>query len=1099
MNANFSAWAIRNPVPPVLLFVVLCVLGWVSFLNLPITKFPNIDVPIVAVTVTERGSAPAELETQVTKRIEDAVSGVTGVKHIKSDVTDGQSVTSIEFRLEVNSDRALNDVKDAIAKIRSDLPRTIDEPIIQRIEVENQSIMTYGASSKGMTPEELSWFVDDTVVRQLQGLKGVGRVERIGGVLREVRVSLDPDRLMSLGITAAEVNRQLKATSVDLSGGKSELGGLQQAIRTLSSASTARELADQKIALSGGRQVRLSELGKVEDVWEEPKSFARLSGQPVVSFSIYRAKGASDTVVAKLTADKVAEIGKANPNVEFAVIDDGVFNTYGNYESAMQSLIEGALLAVAVVFLFLRDWRATFVAAVAMPLAAIPTFWAMSAMGFSLNLVSLLAITLVTGILVDDAIVEIENIVRHMRMGKSPYRAAMEAADEIGLAVIAITMTIIAVFAPVSFMGGIAGQYFKQFGLTVAVAVFFSLLVARLITPMMAAYLFRNHGHKEEKDGFVMRAYTRVLAGTLRFRWLTLGFGIAFAIGSIMSASSLPQGFIPPEDQSRIVMSVELPPGVPLAETTRVTDEAARAIKQLPEVKDVFVVGGSSPTGTLELRRAKLTVQLVNKKDREKTQQQIEAEIGGILVGIPDLRYYTVNDRGERELTVGILGTDGVAVNQAAYALQSAMRKNPIFLNPTADAALDRPEIRIIPRLDKAADLGITPETISEAIRIATIGDNGANLAKLNMGLRQIPIRVQLALETRADLETIAALKVPTAAGDSVPLASVADLEFAQGPSAIERWDRERRVTVGSAMTAGHATGEGMEALMAMPEAQNLPAGVRIQSTGDTEIQGEVFAGFAQAMGAGIMMVFVVLILLLGNVFLPLTILASLPLSVAGVVLALQVTQNPVSMPVVIGILMLMGIVTKNAIMLVDFAVEEEKKGIPQRTAIIDAGRKRARPIVMTTIAMVAGMLPAAFATGEGGEFRAPMAIAVIGGLIVSTVLSLIFIPSFYTIMDDVGRGTGWLLTWLIRPNAAEDADGNPVVAAQHGHGGSVQHAVPTAGAHAGPAVAAERAGEAGHEPAAGPRPQSGEPIPFRRSRQKDENGNVIVLPEAAE
>lgn len=1021
MRWNISAWAIRNPVPPTLLFVVLCALGWVSFMNLPITRFPNIDVPVIAITVTERGSAPSELETQVTKKIEDTVSSITGVKHVSSQITDGQSVTSIEFRLEVNTDRALNDVKDAIAKVRSDLPRTIDEPIIQRIEVENQSIVTYGVSSPGMTPEELSWFVDDVVVRQLQGLKGVGRVDRIGGVQREVQVSLNPDRLMALGITAADVNRQLKATSVDLSGGKSELGGQEQAIRTLASSQNAETLAKTKISLPGGREVLLSDLGRVEDRWEEPKSFARLDGNPVISFSIYRAKGASDTTVQALTDENIARLAAANPEIAFEKIDDGVFSTYGNYESAMTTLLEGAALAVFVVFLFLRDIRATIVAAVALPLAAIPTFWAMSLMGFSLNLVSLLAIILVTGILVDDAIVEIENIVRHIRMGKSPYRAAMEAADEIGLAVIAITLTIIAVFVPVSFMGGVAGQYFKQFGLTVAVAVFFSLLVARLITPMMAAFLFRSHGHHEERDGWIMRAYTWFLGVTLRWRWITLIAGVAFSIVSIMSASTLPQGFIPPEDVSRIVLSAELPPGVKLDETAKVTDEVVRELKKIPEVKSVFVIGGASPTGALELRRAAITVQLVRKKERKLTQQQVQRVIAEKLAGIPDLRFYAVNDRGDRELTFGILGADGQAVNEAAFDVQSAMRKNPIFDNPTANAALDRPEIRIKPRLDQAAELGISSETISEAIRTATIGESGSNLAKLSAGLRQIPIRVQLDTATRGDLGVISAIRIPTASGNSVPLSAIADIQLAQGPSAIQRYDRERRVVIASDMALGHAPSEGEAALMALPEVKSMPSGVRLQATGDTEIQGEVFSGFVSAMGAGIMMVLVVLILLLGNFFLPITILASLPLSVAGVVLALQATGNPVSMPVVIGILMLMGIVTKNSIMLVDFAVEEERRGVPQREAIIDAGRKRARPILMTTIAMVAGMVPAAVAYGEGGEFRAPMAIAVIGGLLVSTILSLVFIPSFYTIMDDVARLTGRVFAWILRPNARED------------------------------------------------------------------------------
>ncbi|MAP18689.1 MAG: ABC transporter permease [Aurantimonas sp.] len=1121
MNWNFSAWAIRNPVPPILLFFVLVALGISSFINLPITRFPNIDVPVVAVTITESGAAPSELETQVTKKVEDAIAGISGVKHVTSTITDGSSVTAAEFRLEIDTDRATNDVKDAVAKIRSDLPLTIDEPVIQRIEVENQSIVTYAAASPGKTPEQLSWFVDDVVIRALQGLNGVGRVERMGGVEREIQVRLDPDRLAALGVTAGEVNRQLRSTNVDLSGGRGEFGGQEQAIRTLSSADTVQGLAETRIYLRGGRQVRLAELGEVVDNWEKPRSFARLDGRPVVAFSIYRSKGASDTTVADRAAEAVAKLAAANPDVTFSKIDDSVTYTYGNFESAMETLAEGALLAVIVVLLFLRDWRATAVAAITLPLAAIPTFWAMDLMGFSLNLVSLLAITLVTGILVDDAIVEIENIERHIGMGKKPYRAAMEAADEIGLAVIAITMTIIAVFSPVSFMGGIAGQYFKQFGLTVAVAVFFSLLVARLITPMLAAYFFHAHAvggpsfgrllrrrlmllaplaglaigvlfaiaflpsagpdnpvagalgpyaamvpalsfdqatelslfvmagavglaillaylgmphPTEQSDGLLMRAYTRFLRVTVRWRWITLAVGIGLFALSIDAVKYLPTGFIPKEDASRIVVSLELPPGSTLETTRAVTDDAVASIRELPEVRSVLVIGGASPTGTLEVRRAALTINLTRKFERTRSQAQLEPIIDAKLAAIPDIRSYYVNDRGERELSVGILGDDGAKVSAAAADLEAQMRRDPIFANPSAMASFARPEIRIVPRLDKAADLAIAPDAISETVRVATIGDVGANLAKFNVGTRQVPIRVELRESARQDLSTIRNLRVTTGTGASVPLDSVADIGFGQGPSTIDRYDRERLVKVGTSMAPGYEIGQGSERIMSLPAVKNLPPGVRIQEVGDAEIQGEVFAGFASAMSAGIMMVLVVLILLFGSVFLPLTILASLPLSVGGVVGALLLTHTAISMPVVIGILMLMGIVTKNSIMLVDFAVEQEKHGMPQTEAIIDAGRKRARPIIMTTLAMAAGMVPAAMATGEGGEFRAPMAIAVIGGLLVSTVLSLIFIPSLYTLMDDLSHTVGRLFRWLVRPNASDDGDATGEVPAAPAH-----------------------------------------------------------------
>ncbi len=1029
MNINFSAWSIRKPVPSILLFVVLCVLGLLSFSKLPVTRFPNIDVPLVSVTVTQSGAAPSELESQVSKRVEDAVANITGVKHVLSTLTDGQSQTVIEFRLEVNTDRAVNDVKDAIAKIRADLPRTIDEPVIQRIDVEGQSILTYGASSPGMTLEQLSWHVDDVVARELQGLKGVGRVDRYGGVDREIRISLDPDRLLALGTTAGEVNRQIRATNVDLAGGRGEVGGQEQAIRTLAGARTVAELAETKITLSGGREVRLKELGRVEDSNSEPRSFGRLDKSPVVSFAVFRSKGSSELSVKEVVAARIAALNKRYPDVTLKPIDDAVAYTYGNYKAAMTTLLEGAALAVLVVFLFLKNWRATLITAIALPLSAIPTFWAMELMGFSLNLVSLLGITLVTGILVDDAIVEIENIVRHMRMGKSPYRAAMEAADEIGLAVIAITLTIVAIFAPVSFMGGVAGQYFRQFGLTVAVAVLFSLLVARLITPMMAAYLMKPVKHADPKDGFVMRGYVGLLKATTasrhipllpRFdgtgRWrsipfnmsyVTLVIGFGFLWGSIHATALLPTGFIPDEDTSRVVASVELPPGSTLEDTRVTTDQIVDALRTIPEVTQVFVLGGSSPTGQREVRRAAVTIKLKPKAERTARQKDLKVVIAQKLASVPDVRAWYVNERGEREMAFSILSKDGAALDEAVARIETRMRKVDGYLNVATSGSLSRPELTVRPKLEQAASLGVTPEAISEAVRVATIGDVGANLAKFNAGDRLVPIRVQLDEAARADIRNIAALRVTNTNGVSVPLTAVAEIGFGEGPSSIDRYDRVRRAAIGADLKRGFELGTAQETFHQIVKEVGLPEGVWIAATGDAEIQGEVVAGFIQAMTTGLMLVLAVLILLFGSVFQPITILLSLPLSFGGVVIALLATAKPVSMPVYIGLLMLMGIVTKNAIMLVDFAVEEEARGKDRRTALLEAGRKRARPIVMTTIAMAAGMLPSAYGVGDGGEFRAPMAIAVIGGLLVSTVLSLVFVPSFYAVMDDLSKLTG--------------------------------------------------------------------------------------------
>ncbi|BCH33724.1 ABC transporter permease [Mesorhizobium sp. L-8-10] len=1032
MSWNFSAWSIRNPIPPILLFIVLTALGLMSFASLPVTRFPNIDFPLVAVTVTDPGVAPSELETQVTKRVEDAVANISGVKNVTSTITEGNSQTLVEFRLDVETQTAVNDVKDAIERIRSDLPATSDAPVVNRVDVEGQAILTYAVSAPAMTIEELSWFVDDTVIRKLQGLKGVARVDRYGGVTREIKVEIDPDRLNALGLTAWNVNAALRAANVDMTGGNSKFNERDQSIRTLGGARTVADLEKLEIPLSGGRKARLSDIATVTDSWAEPKSFARVNNQTVVSFGIFRGKGESDVDVSERVSAAIAQLEKAHPDVTITKVDDSVAYTEGNYDSAMETLIEGAILSVIVVFIFLRDWRATLVAATALPLSIIPAFWALDLLGFSLNLVSLLGITLVVGILVDDAIVEIENIVRHVKMGKSPYRASLEAADEIGLAVIAISATIIAVFAPVSFMSGIAGQYFKQFGLTVAVAVFFSLLVARLITPMLAAYFLRGHGHDEPRPGLVMRGYVRLLRATLRYRWLTLAAGIAFFAGSIYAIGFLPSGFIPKEDASRIVFSLELPPGSRLEDTRATTDEVTRLMRTVPEVENVYVIGGSNPTGTLEPRRATVVADLRHKSERDVTQAEIEEILLKKLEVVPDLRAYFVNDRGERALALGVMGTDGAKLDEAARKIQSAMTATGKFRAVTSNAALDRPEIIVVPDFDRMAELGISTAKLSETLRVATIGDVDANLAKFTVGDRQIPIRVQLDEKARHDLSVVSTLPVPTASGTMVPLSSIAGIRFGQGPSSIQRFNRERRVVIGADMAAGQEIGTGLDIVWGLPEVKSLPDGVRIQETGDAEVMGEVFSGFAMAMVTGLMLVLAVLILLFGSVFHSFTILGSLPLAIGGVVAGLWLTNSAVSMPVVIGILMLMGIVTKNAIMLVDFAVEEVKQGISRSEAIVDAGRKRARPIVMTTIAMSAGMIPAALALGDGGEFRAPMAVAVVGGLLVSTFLSLVFVPSFYTIMDDAALGTARLFHWLVRPNAKDEPGDD------HGQGATV-------------------------------------------------------------
>jgi multidrug efflux pump subunit AcrB len=888
--------------------------------------------------------------------------------------------------------------------VRANLPHDINEPLVRHIDVVGLGIVTYAAIAPGKTPEQLSWFVDDVVKRQLQGLKGVGGVERIGGTEREILVALDPDRLQALSLTAAGISRSLRSNNLDLAGGRAEIGERDESIRTLAGAKTLDGLAGTKIALPTGGQVRLGDLGVVTDTVAEPQTFARLDGEPVVAFSVLRAKGASDVSVAAVVADKIKEIKAAHPDVDLKLIDSSVDYTVGNYEDAMATLFEGAALAVIVVFLFLRDLRATVIAAVALPLSIFPAFWAMLTLGFSLNILSLLAITLSTGILVDDAIVEIENIVRHIHMGKSPYRAALEAADEIGLAVIAISLTIIAVFAPVSFMGGIAGQFFKQFGITVAVQVLFSLITARLITPMLSAYFLKPHQPKEGPPGRLMELYTGLVGWSVRHHFTTVVIGLVLFAASIASTRLLPSGFAPAQDTSRSLLAVELPSGSQLSDTEAVTEGIVKRLHARPEVRSVFVDGGRIPPATTEVRKAALIINYVPRNKRSLSQAELEQAISKDLADVPDIRYWFLDENGQRNVSLVVTGQNGDTVNNVASELARQMKRIPLVANVVASTTLERPELRVIPHKDLATRLNVSTEALSDAIRVATIGDVGPQLAKFDAGDRQVPIRVQLEDSGRADRQVLEEMRVPDLRGGTVPLSAIAEVKLAQGPGAIRRYDRERQATVEADLVGGAALGAALAKIDATSVMQHLPPGVSFKKAGDAEVMGELFGGFAQAMEMGLMMVYAVLVLLFGGFLQPITILFALPLSVGGAIIALLVVGKPISMPVVIGILMLAGIVTKNAIMLVDFVIEAMAHGADRTEAIIEAGQKRARPIIMTTVAMVAGMMPAALAFGAGGEFRSPMAIAVIGGLVVSTLLSLLFVPAVFAFMDDAGR-----------------------------------------------------------------------------------------------
>lgn len=1004
---NVSAWSIRNPIPAILLFLLLTLAGLVAFKGMKVQQFMDVDLPTVTVSATLPGAAPAQMETEVARKIENSVATLQGVKHIYTTVQDGTATITVEFRLEKPTQEAVDDVRDALSRIRSDLPGDLRDPVVSKVSVAGSPILTYTVASTRMDEEALSWFVDNTVTKAILSARGVGAVARVGGVSRELHVELDPARLLALGASAADISRQLRQIQQEASGGRADIGGVEQSVRTIGTVHSAAELGAMDIVLGDGRHVRLDQIATVSDTIAERRSAALLDGRPVVGFEISRSKGAGEIEVAQAVAVVLDRLRAEHPDVEITEAFNFVDPVIENYEGSMWLLVEGAILAVIVVWFFLRDGRATFVAATALPLSVIPTFAAMALMGFTINVVSLLSLSLVVGILVDDAIVEIENIMRHLAMGKTPWQAAMEAADEIGLAVIATTFTLIAVFLPTAFMSGVAGKFFVEFGWTAAIAVFFSLVVARMLTPMMAAYLLRPVAAREQPRW--LRIYEGWAAWCLRHRLLTLLAAAAFFFGSFALVPLLPTAFLPPDDLSQTQVHVELPPGTRFAETLAAAEQARRIVAANPHVRLIYsTVGGGAagqdpfaPSGAAEVRKATLTLNLTPRSERRGiSKQQIEGDLRAALTAVPGARIKVGLGASNEKYVLVLAGEDGAALAAHARQVGRELRGIPGIGNITATASLTRPELVIRPDFARMADLGVTSAAIADTLRIATAGDYDQGLAKLNLQQRQVPIVVKLPPAARADFDLLRQLTVPGQHGP-VRLSNVASIGIAGGPAEINRYDRLRNINFEIELN-GQPLGDVEKAALALPSLRQLPPGIIQTTVGDAEAMGELFASFGLAMATGVLCIYIVLVLLFKDFVQPVTILAALVLSVPGAFLALFVAQKALSMPSMIGLIMLMGIATKNSILLVDYVILARREhGLDRWHALLDACRKRARPIIMTTIAMGAGMLPIALGLGADPSFRAPMAIVVIGGLITSTFLSLLVIPVVFTFVDD--------------------------------------------------------------------------------------------------
>jgi HAE1 family hydrophobic/amphiphilic exporter-1 len=1000
---NLSTWAIKNPIPPILLFILMTVAGLFAFEKLAITNMPNVVRPVVTVRLTQPSALPSEIETQITSKVEHALAAIQGVRHITSTVLEGISITTVDFQLDTNVDRAVNDTRDAVASIRNQLPSTMDEPLIQRQAEEKGAVLIYSVEAPSMRTEELSWYIDDSLSRALLGIPGVAKVSRSGGTGHEITVTMNPARLGAFGITAADVSKQLASTNVDVPGGRITLAGTEYSLRTSGNADTVRQLESLHIALPNGSEVKLGDLGKVEDGGAETRTITRIDGRPAVTFSVFRSVSASEVTVAHKVEARLAEIDAARGDVSFRQIFSQATMSERGVRATLFTFVEGALLTVLVVFVFLRDIRATLICAVAIPLSIIPTFLCMQWLGFTLNLVSCIAISLVTGVLVDDAIVEIENIHRHMRDGKSARQAAIGAVEEIGLAVVATTLVICAVFIPVGLMPGLAGQYFKQFGLTIGIAALFSLLVARLLTPMLAAALLTKPKVEYRADGPWLRRYERVVEWTLNHRVVTMIAAVVTVIGSFALVPLLPSGFMPYQDFSLSSLSIELPRGSTIEQTDEAAQRVARILRERSEVEYVMTTTGSEFVLSDAMggpNQARVITKLRPPDQRELNERQFANAMFPQLAMLPDVRVRFDNATGKKDISIALVSDDATMLTRIAEQIEREMRELPGLTSVGTNSGQRQPEIVISVDSVRAAQLGITAQQIGEAINVSTIGDNDVRLAQFNYPNRQIPIRVRLPRDPGRDLGAIENLKLQTALGASVPLSTIATIGYGAGPTTIERYDRQRKIKL-EANLSGIALGTALEAIYGLPAMKNLPPNVSVLNTGDAELMKEFVSGVLAALVGGLLMVYVVQVLLYRDWLQPITRMAALPMCIGGAFLLLYLTNTEIGLPASIGILMLMGIVDKNSILLVDHILEGMRQGVPRRQAILEGCRVRARPIVMTSAAMLAGMLPTALGVGIDTAFRTPMAIAVIGGLLSSTALTLIFMPVLFSYVRD--------------------------------------------------------------------------------------------------
>jgi HAE1 family hydrophobic/amphiphilic exporter-1 len=1036
-----SDTAIKRPVLTVVAMLILVIFGIFALIRLEVDEFPEIDAPVVTVLVPYPGAAPDQVERDVIDPLEEQFTALAGIDKVQSKAVDGFATITAIFEFGKSADQAAQDIRDAMSSVRGQLPTTILDPIIQKFDPNALPIVSLVLSSSRLSTPELTQIADPGITKVLRGINGVAQVKLAGNIDREIQINVRPKDLAAAGVNIAEVVQAVQTQNISTPAGRVTGQFQESSIRFLGRIEDPRDFGNVIISSRGGKLVRLGDVATIVDGTEEPRSAALLNGSASVGIDVTKSITVSTTHVAdQVLASLVTLRRTLPPGVKLDVIRNSGDRVRRSVSNVQEALVEGAALTVLVVFIFLNSWRSTVITGLALPVSVLAAFIPVLAFGFTLNTMSLLGLSLAIGILIDDAIVVRENIVRHVEMGKDHVRASHEGTDEIGVAVTATTLSIVAVFVPVAFMGGFAGQWFKPFALTIAAAVLVSLFVSFSLDPMLSAYWPDPHVEKHER-GFITRTldrfndwfngmaerYTRVVAWALDHRWWMVAIIISSFIGAIVLQATIGGSeFVPETDNSELTITVETAPGSTLAYTRDKTEQIAAQARKHPEVIYAYsTVGSSDGSGTIDT--GSIYLKLKPKKERARSQQQVAVllrqEIRNIAGADAYLAGSGAGGGGGKQVQVQVRGDDLQALNLAAIQIENSMRSVPGATDIGLSTRGQRPELKVALDRSLAATLGFSPADVANALRSGFAGVKAGEWVDPTGRTRDVTVR--LAPEARAsaaDVENLPliprtitseqpgnpATQQPTQTS-IVPITQIAAVTKAFGPTSIDHYNRDKIITVG-ANVEGRPLSDVLREVQRRVAAVKLPPGTYITQGGQAESQSEVFGGILSALLLALLLMYFILVVQFGSFLDPVAILISLPLSLIGVVLALLVTRDTLNLMSLIGVMLLMGIVAKNAILLIDFAKWNHEEGKPLRESLIEAGRVRLRPILMTTFALIAGMLPVAIGAGEGGDFRAPLGRAVIGGTITSTLLTLLVIPTVYEILDGWRSGLARLV-----------------------------------------------------------------------------------------